>query len=151
MLKALQQFFQQSKDTEQPALPSVDGLTNTAFLSLVLMTEVSLADGELSTPERQHLKQALKNEYDLNDEQAEKALTRAVETATEASSLYEFTAHLKALEYEQRVSLLETLWAVAYADNELDPYEESLLRKLADLLYVSHADFIRAKLNVTDA
>jgi len=105
----------------------------------------------LSDEERQHLLHELEHEYDITDEQAENAIRKAVKTVKEAASLYEFTAQLKALAYEKRVELLESLWVVAYADGELDPYEESMLRKLADLLYISHADYIRTKLKVMDS
>lgn len=151
MLKALQNFFQNNTAAEQASLDKADGMTDNAFLSLVLMTEISLADGKLSDEERQHLLHELEHEYDIKDEQAESAIKKAVKTVKEAASLYEFTAQLKALAYEKRVELLESLWVVAYADGELDPYEESMLRKLADLLYIGHADYIRTKLNVMDS
>lgn len=151
MLRALQNFFQQNTSAEQATLHQVDGLTNEAFLSLVLMTEISLADGELSDDERNHLLHELEHEYSLTGEKADSAISEAVQAVKEAASLHDFTAQLKALSYEQRVELIETLWVVAYADNTLDPHEESMLRKLADLLYISHADYIRAKLNVMDA
>lgn len=151
MLKTLQNFFQQNTNTEQAALHQVDGLTNDAFLSLVLMTEISLADGTLSDEEHEHLLHELEHEYGITGSQAENAIDEAVQAVKEASSLHDFTAQLKALRYEQRVELLETLWVVAYADNELDPHEEGMLRKLADLLYISHADYIRAKLKVMDS
>jgi uncharacterized tellurite resistance protein B-like protein len=37
------------------------------------------------------------------------------------------------------------MWRVAYADERLDKYEEHLIRKISDLIYVSHRDFIRTK------
>jgi len=151
MLKALQNFFQQNTAPEQANLNPVDGMTNEAFLSLVLMTEISLADGKLSDDEREHLLHELEHEYEMKGEQAENALEKAIKAVKEASSLHDFTAQLKALGYQQRVELMENLWVVAYADSELDPYEESMLRKLADLLYISHADYIQTKLKVMDA
>lgn len=151
MLKALQNFFQQNPAAEQVSLHQVEGMTDDAFLSLVLMTEISLADGKLSNAEREHLLHELEHEYGIKDEQAEHAIEEAVKAVKEASSLHDFTAQLKALSYEQRVELLESLWVVAYADSELDPYEESMLRKLADLLYISHADYIKTKLKVMDS
>ncbi|WP_322407069.1 TerB family tellurite resistance protein [Idiomarina sp. PL1-037] len=151
MLKALQNFFQNNTAAEQVSLDKADGMTNDAFLSLVLMTEISLADGKLSDDERQHLLHELENEYEIKGEQAENAIKKAVTAVKEASSLHEFTSQLKALAYEKRVELLESLWIVAYADGELDPHEESMLRKLADLLYIGHADYIRTKLNVMDS
>jgi uncharacterized tellurite resistance protein B-like protein len=43
------------------------------------------------------------------------------------------------------------LWSVAYADDKLDRYEEYYVRKIADLLYISHSDYIKAKLSVMPA
>ena len=37
------------------------------------------------------------------------------------------------------------MWQVAYADGELSKYEDHLIRRTADLLYVAHTDFIRGK------
>ena len=41
--------------------------------------------------------------------------------------------------------LVELLWRVAYANEVLHKYEEHLVRKVADLLYVPHTAFIKAK------
>jgi len=41
------------------------------------------------------------------------------------------------------------MWRVAMADNALSRYEEHVIRKVADLLYVSHSDFIRSKSEAT--
>ncbi|MDD9894524.1 MAG: TerB family tellurite resistance protein, partial [Gammaproteobacteria bacterium] len=40
------------------------------------------------------------------------------------------------------------MWRVAFSDERLDKYEEHLIRKIADLIYVSHSDFIKSKLKV---
>jgi uncharacterized tellurite resistance protein B-like protein len=37
------------------------------------------------------------------------------------------------------------MWRVAHADLELDMYEDHLVRKIAELLYVPHTEFITAK------
>ena len=41
--------------------------------------------------------------------------------------------------------IVELMWRIAYADKELEKYEEALVRKIADLLYVPHSAFIAAK------
>ena len=38
------------------------------------------------------------------------------------------------------------MWKVAYADSNLDKYEEHLIRRVAELTYVPHQDYIRSKL-----
>ena len=41
--------------------------------------------------------------------------------------------------------IIENMWVVAMADGHLDAHEEHLMRKIADLLYVGHADYVGAK------
>ena len=38
------------------------------------------------------------------------------------------------------------MWQVAYADGKLDPQEEAVIRQVADLIYLDHPAFIKAKL-----
>jgi uncharacterized tellurite resistance protein B-like protein len=51
---------------------------------------------------------------------------------------------------DEKRALMEWMWRVAAVDGRVDPHEEHLLRKVADLLYVSHADYIRAKLGAIE-
>lgn len=151
MLTKLQQLLQQKLSVEeQPVIKPIDGLDQKQALSLVLMTEMAFADGSLDDSEREQLTHYLRHDYQLTQAQAETALDQAEQEVKMAASLQHFTAPLKELPYDAKVELIETLWRLAYADTELDPHEESMLRKLADLLYVSHADFIKTKLKVTD-
>ena len=41
------------------------------------------------------------------------------------------------------------LWKLAMADQELDKYEDYLVRKIADLLYVSNTVVLRIRHEVT--
>ncbi|MGM0482011.1 MAG: TerB family tellurite resistance protein [Pseudomonadota bacterium] len=149
MLKKLQRLLQNNLATDKSDESLlIDPLDKYQTLSLILMTEIGLADGSLSTEEREHLISDLHSDYQLTDEQAEKVLATAISEVKEAHSLQHFTSPLKGLPYADKVSLLEDLWRLAYADQKLDPHEESMLRKLADLLYISHADYIKTKLAV---
>jgi len=66
----------------------------------------------------------------------------------EATDYYTFTSLINEhYSQQQKIKLVEDLWRLAYADNELDKYEEHLLRRLSELLHVPHKDFIRTKLN----
>jgi len=151
MLKKLQQLMQQSlTPQQQPSLKPIDNLNAEQGLSLILMTEIALADGDFSADEERHLLDELSNDYQLTEPQAQAALKQAVAEVKEAASLQHFTYPLKDLDYQVKVGLLENLWRLAYADSKLDPHEESMLRKLSDLLYISHADYIKTKLKVTE-
>lgn len=150
MLKKLQQLIQnQLPQQDQPAVVTIEGLEQSQALSLILMVEIALADGEFSDEERQLVINDLKQDYELSRQAAETAIDAAEQEVKEAASLQHFTSHLKDLDYAEKVALLENLWRLAYADSKLDPHEESMLRKLADLLYISHADYIKSKLKIT--
>lgn len=151
MLKKLQQLLQTHLAApEQEESIVIDGLDQSQSLSLILMIEIALADGEFSDDERALVIQDLSRDYGLTADRAESAITAAEREVRQAASLQHFTAPLKDLPYQDKVTLLENLWRLAYADSKLDPHEEGMLRKLADLLYISHADYIKTKLTVTE-
>ena len=52
---------------------------------------------------------------------------------------------------QRKAQFIEYLWRVAMADGKIDMYEDQLVRKLADLLYVAHNDFILARHRVQNA
>ena len=63
--------------------------------------------------------------------------------------MYEFTRLINDhYSYEQKTGLVENLWRLAFADENLDKYEEGLIRRVADLIHVSHGDFIKTKLKI---
>jgi uncharacterized tellurite resistance protein B-like protein len=51
----------------------------------------------------------------------------------------------KTFSAEQKQRLIEHMWRVAHADEEVHMYEDHLVRKIAELLYVPHSQFIAAK------
>ena len=76
----------------------------------------------------------------------------AEDEARQATSLYEFTRLINDhYDYAQKCALIENMWRVAFSDERLDKYEEHLIRRIAELIYVSHSDFIRTKLKVRDS
>jgi uncharacterized tellurite resistance protein B-like protein len=73
-------------------------------------------------------------------------LSLAEEEVDHVVSLHDFTRSINdSLSREDRVKIVELLWRVAFADAVLDKYEEYFIRKIADLLYVSHKDYIQSK------
>jgi len=116
----------------------------------LLLAELARADFDVSDGETTVIAELLARRFDLDAEAAEALLQRALMRADGATSLYDYVETLNArLDYAGRCDIVEMLWQVAYADGRLDKYEEHELRKIAGLLYVDDADFIRAKLNVT--
>lgn len=111
-----------------------------------LLVEMSRADYAEDTRERDEILRALQRHFSMDVEAAGKLLDRASDRADESVSLHEFTQLLHAeLEVHEKHAIVEMLWRVALADAELDKHEDYLVRKIADLLYVSHTDLMRLK------
>ena len=114
----------------------------------VLFVEVMHADHQVDKRERQIVMLALLESFSLSRKDAEELLEQAEERVKDVTSLHEFTSLLHSrLSNEEKVMLVEQIWRIILADNDVDKYEEHLVRRIAELLYVSHRDYIRAKLN----
>jgi uncharacterized tellurite resistance protein B-like protein len=48
--------------------------------------------------------------------------------------------------YDEKKNIIHTLWQIANSDQYIDQWEEHAIRKIADLLYIDHRDFIDAKI-----
>lgn len=120
--------------------------------SAALMFELIRTDHEVSEAEIAELRDIMKTQMSLSDSETDELLALAEERATQSVSLYEFTSLIcEQYDYPERIRLIENLWLIAYSDRHLDKYEEMVIRKTADLIYVSHSDFIQAKLRAKAA
>jgi uncharacterized tellurite resistance protein B-like protein len=91
----------------------------------------------------------MRSKFELSDKEIKALLDLAEEKVWDATGYFEFTSLMnKGFTYEQKIKVIEHLWEVAFADNLIDKHEEYMVRKIADLIYVSHKDFIDAKLRV---
>ncbi|EPZ7319520.1 TerB family tellurite resistance protein [Vibrio mimicus] len=115
-----------------------------------LLTEVAGADHQISLPEQQAKSALLKHLLSIDDEEAAALLARAEQQVKQSASLYDFTSQLRNLSQTQRFELVKAMWEVANADGTIDPLEDAVIRKAAELLYVDHSQFIRAKLMAAD-
>lgn len=144
MIQSLKSFFNQVVDGNVQENQSVD--TNLAIAAL--LCQVSQADHSVDEKEEAAKIQMLGKLLSLTEADAKALLQEATLRSENSASLYEFTDQLRDLDHQQRFELIQSMWQVAYADNVLDPIEEAIIRKVAELLYVNHSDFIRAKLSV---
>lgn len=149
MLRAIQEFFRTRIEPDLQAGPDRHGLQ---LATAALLFEMLRADDDEHPDERQALEQALAMRFDLSEAETRELSELADREATQSVSLYQFTGLIN--QYftpEQKVQVVEMLWQVAFADGHLDPYEEALVRKIADLIYVPHRDFIQTKHRVAEA
>ncbi|WP_110664793.1 TerB family tellurite resistance protein [Salinicola halophilus] len=145
MLDAVQQFFRQTFEASSSAEPTVTPeLAVAALLSEVLRADYKVDEAELTM-----LRDVLSRQFSLERSAVEQLMTEARDEVERAVDHFQYVSLLnERYTYDQRVELVGAMWRLAYADDELAALEEHRIRRLADLLYVTHSDFIRTKLAV---
>ena len=112
----------------------------------ILLIEVVRADYQEDLTENEAVFAQLKQFFGLTEEEALLLVKEAESEADRSVELQSFTRLLhERLSLDEKHAVVEMLWRVALADDELDKHEDHLVRKLAGLLYVSHGDLIRIR------
>ena len=144
MISKLQKFFEQYlSDKAENETPLEHRLQ---LASAALMVEMLHADEKVTSEEDSKLRELIKQRFELKDTEIEDLIELAHNEKHEATDYFSFTSLLNEhYTQQQKMKLVEDLWQLAYADDQLDKYEEHLIRRLADLLHVPHKDFIRTK------
>jgi uncharacterized tellurite resistance protein B-like protein len=140
----LQQFPVAPRDVaEEEAAP---------MAAAMLLLEVAWADQNITDAELEATREAVQSMFRLSREQVQALVDRAKAEHDTAISMYPFTRAVnESLSMDDKRLLIQLLWRLAGADNEVDVHEEYTIRRIADLLYVSHDDFIAAKLEARKA
>ncbi len=149
MLTKLQKFFEKylSENTKDE-IPLEHRLQ---LASAALMVEMLHVDEQVTSQEKEKLFNILKQRFELSDKEVKDLIALAGNEKNEATDYYTFTSLLNEhYSQQKKIKLVEDLWQLAYADHELDKYEEHLLRRLAELLHIPHQDFIRTKHKVLE-
>lgn len=142
MIGALKALF------ETPARETEEALRHRLQLaSAALLIETARSDFTQDGEEEAAMERLLHNSLKLSAAEVRELMEQASGKADEATSLYEFTRLINDhyLE-EEKQQLIHNMWVVAWADGNIDKYEEHLIRRVAELIYVSHQEFIRGKL-----
>ncbi len=148
MIKLFEKIFENVSNTDNQVELSNKELN---LATAALLVEVAVIDQDFDQREQQQLQKLLMAECGLTDVEATSLIQEAKDASANSSSLYDFTQLInRHCDYQQKISLVSGLWKVAYADGELDKYEEHIIRRITDLIHVSHRDFIQVKIQVRD-
>lgn len=144
MIKNILAFFQEKEEEAEAHKPEL--------AAAALLVEIMNADDSLSDKESESIKSILYDTLFITAEVADELLATAKKQVHQANDLFQFTEVInKSYSYEEKVNLVESLWKVAYSDQQLDKYEEHMIRRIADLIYVSHGDFMQTKSRIKSA
>ncbi len=138
----IEALFKIEKGTEQTQ--NTERVLQIATATLLL--EVVRADFEIQLEELDKIRQLLASQFRLNADELEQLITEAGENADRLVSLQHITRQLnEQFSESEKIRVIEMMWEVVFADGNLDHYEEHLLRQVAELLYLPHSAFIKAR------
>ena len=146
MIKALRALFE-----PEPLESEEERQHRLRLAAAAMLIETARSDFSQDPVEQASLEPLLCRALDLPVHEVHGLIEAAEARVDEATSLYEFTRvindHYGA---DQKLRLIEAMWAVAYLDGDVHKYEEHLIRRAAELIYVPHGDYVRAKLGAKD-
>ena len=148
MLKGIRDFFEQHLAAPSAARSRTHTLE---LATATLIAEVARLDGGMDGTEREAVLAAVRQRFSLSPEEARSLLDLAEAESREATDYYQFTSLIRQhYSQEERQQIIELLWQAAYADARLSAHEQHVIRKIADLLYVSQSAYIAAKVRAQE-
>jgi len=144
MLSKIQEFY--SSFLSPDDCPQEDSEHQLRLAATALMIEVMRVDDRRTDDEITTVLASVMEKFSIEQDEATTLMQLAADELHQSTDYHQFTSLInKGYGQQQKQLIIEYLWQVAYADNELDIYEEHVVRKISDLLYVTHKDFIRLK------
>ena len=137
MIKKIQKLLGLSSDVAEKA----EDVDDVQLAAAALLVEVATVDKDFDVAERARILDFVRDRFSLEEDVAGQLLAKAEAEVEGSVQLYAITSAIRqGLSYEDRVELMECLWQVAYADGEADPFEDQLMRRIGELIYVTDRD-----------
>ena len=112
----------------------------------ILAYEIARSDGNISESELSLLYEEIKKISAKVGKKEEKILEIIEEYSKNSVSFYEFINDInKDYSKEDKLSLIQFLFDVAYADKILEVTEERLIRRIADLIKIKDIEVLKIK------
>lgn len=142
MIARLRRFIQ----SHTQAISPEDKAHQLKLAAVSMLLEVIFADETLAPEEMALLPKLLIETLSMSEQDANALIDEAKQAQGNATSLFEFT-HAINTEFSlaQKQQLLLAMWQLAYADGQLSQYEDQIIRRTADLLYLKHSELIQMR------
>ena len=105
-----------------------------------LLVHLAAVDGTVSEEERQAVRAALMDYYNLDESEVGRLVADATHQANDAVDFYRFTSSLAALEDKERLEIIRMMWQVVFADRKNHELEDNMVWRIAELIGVSARD-----------
>jgi uncharacterized tellurite resistance protein B-like protein len=125
-------LFLKKKSIEQISFPEVD-------VALKLMFEMAMIDGTLDKAELELIKKRVR-EIAPEDRTVSSVIKKMIDQSMESVSLYPTVKKINdSYKKEEKEKLLKALWQLVAVDKVIDPYEENLYFKIAELIRIKRS------------
>ena len=112
----------------------------------VLMVDVAVIDNSFDEGEFDRMVDLVRDHFGLSTEAAAELVNAANARSDELVSVRQLTSFLnERLSQDEKARVIKLLWSIAYADGQLDKYENSLVMKISELLGVGRESVTRLK------
>ena len=113
--------------------------THEVDVALRLMFEIAISDGTLDKKELILIKQRA-NKITSSDLKKSNLIKKIIDETENSVSLYETVTKVNnSYTKDEKIDLLKTLWEIVAADSLIDPYEENLYFKIAELIKIKRS------------
>lgn len=149
MLKSIRDYFDRNIGTQGASAAERHSIE---LATAALLVEVVRSDAGIAPNEQQAVLRAVRERFGLSDEEAQTLFHLAEDEVRTANDYYQFTSLInRNFDQQQKQHVIELMWRAAYADTELAAHENHVLRRVAELLHITHGDYIAAKMRARDA
>lgn len=145
MLGKIQDFFRRQIE---PGLAGPDSGDDAGLrlATAALLVEMMRMDRDIRDAERASVAATLRREFGVEAAAIDELLALAEAEARQATDYFQFTSLInRSASAAQKLRIVESMWRVAFADGHLDDHEAHLMKKVAGLLHIPHADYVTAK------
>lgn len=147
MLKKITLFFEQFISIETTSPEDEKHALNLAVAAI--MIEMVGIDEQVEQSELAQLNHVLMSQLGLGESEVKKLSQLAQQELSNSIDYHQFTRLINShFDMDKKYLIIESLWKIAYSDGRVDSHEEHFLRKISDLLFIPHSQFIKAKLKV---
>ena len=105
-----------------------------------LLVHLAAVDGQVKPEEREALKGALIDYYELGEDEVERLIAEATRRDSEAVDFYRFTSALASLPEDEKIEIVRMMWQVVFADKKNHELEDNMVWRIAELIHVSARD-----------
>ena len=125
---------------------SVSDIDQLQMATCVLLIEVSKSDNDYDIEEQKKIKSLVQKKFKIAQDKIESLFAQSDEKHDSMTSLFDWTEIINnECSYDLKCMIIGFMWDIAYIDGKIDKYEDFTIRKVADLIYVKHKDFISLK------